>query len=60
MAPHAHAEEHHHGSTLPPDSTAGEVLKIDDEGLAVFEEEGVRHAVLVKINQLAMCVGVRY
>lgn len=28
--------------------------KMDSIGLAVFEEEGVRHDVLVKINKLAM------
>ena len=31
-------------------------MKVDDEALAVFEAEGVRHEVLVKINQLAMYV----
>lgn len=32
--------------------------KMDSEGLAVFEQEGVRHEVLVKINKLAMCVNL--
>ncbi|WWC98345.1 hypothetical protein V866_005236 [Kwoniella sp. B9012] len=50
---HSHAEEHLHKSTLPPDSTASSVKKVDSEGLAVFEDEGVRHEVLVKINKLA-------
>jgi hypothetical protein len=30
------------------------VQKVDAEALAIFEDEGVRHDVLVKINQLAM------
>jgi hypothetical protein len=51
---HFHAEEHQHRSTLPPDAEAGQVKKMDSEGLAVFEEEGVRHEVLVKLNKLAM------
>ena len=52
---HSHSEEHSaHGKQLPPDAAAGEVKKMDSEGLAVFEDEGVRHAVLVKINKLAM------
>lgn len=51
---HSHAEEHAHRSTLPPDAEAGQVKKMDSEGLAVFEDEGVRHEVLVKLNKLAM------
>lgn len=51
---HSHAEEHLHSSTLPPDATVGKVDKVDAEALAIFEDEGVRHDVLVKINQLAM------
>lgn len=50
---HSHAEEHHR-PTLPPDAKAEDVQNMDEEGLAAFEEEGVRHAVLVKINKLAM------
>jgi hypothetical protein len=38
------------------DATAGEVKKMDAEGLAVFEDKEVRHEVLVKINQLALYV----
>jgi hypothetical protein len=41
-------------SGLPPDSQAGQVLKMDTEGLAVFAEKGVRHDILVKINKLAV------
>ncbi|ORX40852.1 hypothetical protein BD324DRAFT_647757 [Kockovaella imperatae] len=51
---HSHAEEHLHRSTLPPDSQATPVKKMDTEGLAVFEGKHVRHDVLVKINQLAI------
>lgn len=51
----AHAEERT-GKQLPVDATASAVKTMDSEGLAVFEDEGVRHAVLVKINQLAMWV----
>jgi hypothetical protein len=58
-AGHAHAEEHSHKADLPPDHVAGEVVKMDAEGLAVFEEEQVRHEVLVKINHLAMYVFTR-
>ncbi|KAK1923277.1 hypothetical protein DB88DRAFT_494466 [Papiliotrema laurentii] len=50
---HSHAEEHHR-PTLPPDAKAEDVQNMDEEGLAAFEEEGVRHAVLVKINKLAI------
>jgi hypothetical protein len=49
-----HGDEHAHRSTLPPDATAGEVKKMDAEGLAVFEGKEVRHECLVKINQLAL------
>lgn len=49
---HSHAEEPQ--STHPVDATAGEVIKMDTDGLAVFEDKDVRHEVLVKINQLAM------
>ncbi|WWC65028.1 uncharacterized protein I303_107642 [Kwoniella dejecticola CBS 10117] len=49
---HTHAEEHT-GKNLPPDSSATSTRKMDSEGLAVFEDEGVRHEVLVKINKLA-------
>jgi hypothetical protein len=51
---HSHAEEHLHRSNLPPDAEAGQVKKMDSDGLAVFEEAGVRHEVLVKLNKLAM------
>ncbi|WVQ95390.1 hypothetical protein IAU59_002487 [Kwoniella sp. CBS 9459] len=55
---HSHAEEHIGGgpgaATLPEDAEPSEVRKMDSEGLAVFEEEGVRHEVLVKINKLAL------
>ncbi|RSH87035.1 hypothetical protein EHS25_003523 [Saitozyma podzolica] len=51
---HTHGDEHAHRSTLPPDATAGEVKKMDAEGLAVFEGKEVRHECLVKINQLAL------
>jgi hypothetical protein len=40
--------------TLPPDAEAGQVQKMDSDGLAVFEDAGVRHEVLVKLNKLAM------
>ena len=54
---HSHSEEHSSkGKLLPPDAEASEVKKMDSEGLAVFEDAEVRHAVLVKINQLAMYV----
>jgi hypothetical protein len=29
-------------------------MKMDSDGLAVFEDAGVRHEVLVKLNKLAM------
>ncbi|WVF67843.1 hypothetical protein IAT40_002604 [Kwoniella sp. CBS 6097] len=58
---HSHAEEHASGTgtattgaALPEDAEPSEVRKMDSEGLAVFEEEGVRHEVLVKINKLAL------
>lgn len=51
---HSHAEEHNHRSTLPPDAEAGQVQKMDSNGLAVFEDSGVRHEVLVKLNKLAI------
>ncbi|WRT70884.1 uncharacterized protein IL334_007883 [Kwoniella shivajii] len=51
---HSHAEEHNHKSTLPPDSTASEIKKFDEEGLKVFEDDQVRHEILVKINKLAL------
>jgi hypothetical protein len=52
---YSHAEEYAaHGKQLPPDAEASEVIKMNSEGLAVFEDAGVRHEVLVKINQLAM------
>jgi hypothetical protein len=51
---HSHAEEHNHRSTLPPDVEVGQVQKMDSDGLAVFEDAGVRHEVLVKLNKLAM------
>ncbi|OCF35939.1 hypothetical protein I317_00460 [Kwoniella heveanensis CBS 569] len=61
---HSHAEEHTAGAgasgstggaaALPEDAEPSEVRKMDSEGLAVFEEEGVRHEVLVKINKLAI------
>ena len=54
---HSHSEERStKGKQLPPDAEASEVKKMDSEGLAVFEDADVRHAVLVKINQLAMYV----
>jgi hypothetical protein len=31
---------------------------MDSDGLAVFEDAGVRHEVLVKLNKLAMSVSV--
>ncbi|WWD20870.1 hypothetical protein CI109_105347 [Kwoniella shandongensis] len=52
---HSHAEEHAHRSTLPTDvMEVGTVKKMDSAGLGVFEEETVRHEVLVKINKLAV------
>ncbi|WVR08760.1 hypothetical protein IAU60_005818 [Kwoniella sp. DSM 27419] len=51
---HAHVQEHRHGSALPSDAECGEVRKMDEEGLKVFESQGVRHEVLVKINKLAI------
>jgi hypothetical protein len=39
---------------MPPDAVAGQVMKMDSDGLAVFEDTGVRHEVLVKLNKLAM------
>ena len=56
LTAHSHAEEHQHSTTLPGDATCGAVTKMDSEGLAVFEDPGVRHEVLVKINKLAMFV----
>lgn len=50
------AEEHLHRSTMPPDAVVGQVMKMDSDGLAVFEDAGVRHEVLVKLNKLAMWV----
>ena len=55
---HSHAEEHLHRSTVPPDTELEPVRKMDSEGLAVFEEEAVRHEVLVKINKLAVWVSL--
>lgn len=52
---HSHAEEHAaDAGKLPEGATAGDVKKMDAEGLAVFEDRDVRHEVLVKINQLAL------
>lgn len=51
---HPHAEEHQHSSTILPDSTLGEIKTMDPEGLEVFENERVRHEILVKMNQLEM------
>lgn len=60
MGAHSHAEEDTRGSKLPADATAEDVKTVDDEGLAVFEEAGVRHEVLVKINQLALWVSTLF
>ena len=49
MGSHAKAK-----ADLPADAMADEVVNVDDAALAVFEEEAVRHAVLVKINQLSL------
>ena len=56
LTAHSHAQEHQHSTTLPGDATCGAVTKMDSEGLAVFEDPGVRHEILVKINKLAMFV----
>ncbi|KAL7423033.1 hypothetical protein Q5752_002332 [Cryptotrichosporon argae] len=52
---HAHTHTHMHThAAVPPDSTVGDVRAVDGEALQVFVDERVRHAVLVKINQLAL------
>jgi hypothetical protein len=53
LTSHPHNEEHAHRGELPPDSVASKVMKMDSDGLQVFEEQDVRHEVLVKINKLA-------
>ncbi|WWC92506.1 uncharacterized protein L201_007465 [Kwoniella dendrophila CBS 6074] len=50
---HSHAEEHLKAGNLPPNSTASSIKKMDSDGLSVFEDDQVRHEVLVKINKLA-------
>ncbi|KAK4688770.1 hypothetical protein P7C73_g1349, partial [Tremellales sp. Uapishka_1] len=54
LAGHSHAEEHLHRATLPEDAEVSPVIKVDTTALAVFEDKGVRHDVLVKINKLAL------
>ncbi|ORY28012.1 hypothetical protein BCR39DRAFT_536228 [Naematelia encephala] len=53
-AGHQDNQGYQHSTPLPPDSTAYPIRSMDTEGLAVFEDERVRHEVLVKINQLAI------
>jgi hypothetical protein len=49
---HSHAENNESG--LPAGATAGAVMTVDEEGLSVFEDKEVKHAVLVKIHQVAL------
>ncbi|WWC72749.1 uncharacterized protein I206_106713 [Kwoniella pini CBS 10737] len=51
---HQHNEENFHkNSSLSPNSIINEIKKIDSEGLDIFENDNVKHDILVKINKLA-------
>ncbi|TYJ57298.1 hypothetical protein B9479_002031 [Cryptococcus floricola] len=54
VAPAHHHSEEDHAKSLPADATAGPIKSIDEEGLLVFEDDAVRHEVLVKIRKLAL------
>ncbi|EIW66262.1 hypothetical protein TREMEDRAFT_74773 [Tremella mesenterica DSM 1558] len=49
-----HEHDHDHRVDLPPDAQVSDIIKMDSDGLSVFEDEEVRHEILVKLNKLAV------